>query len=228
MEAVKQKSTHQNGHSDGCNKTIGIVYATILPHFAASVKERVIPMVFRDLKASEIQCRIVSIEEDRVKLLLCRDPRTDSSILTEGVGNLQWQRTEGRCGNDWVCSVGVNLYYNEPRRNPVFTWKSGVGQPRFPGDLKGESSEAFQRACVEFGIGAELYTAPPILITGVKTRLVEGKFVTDERFRVSHISIEKKRITELTIVRFWKDEQGAWQCATAFDWKRTNADGEDS
>ena len=211
----------------GAIKTIGIVYATILPQNAASVKERMIPMEFRDLKASEIQCRIVSIEEDRVKLLLCRDPRTDSAILTEGVGNLQWQRTEGRCGNDWVCSVGVNLYYNEPRRNPVFTWKSGVGLPRFPGDLKGESSEAFQRACVEFGIGAELYSAPPILITDVKTRLVEGKFVTDERFRVSHISIEKKRIMELTIERYRKDEQGAWQRAIAFDWKR-NADSENS
>ena len=211
----------------GAIKTIGIVYATILPHFAASVKERMIPMEFRDLKASEIQCRIVGIWEDSVKLLLYRDPRTDSAILTEGVGNLQWQRTEGRCGNDWVCSVGVNLYYNEPRRNPVFTWKSGVGQPRFPGDLKGESSEAFQRACVEFGIGAELYSAPPIVITDVNTRMVKGSRVTDDRFRVSHIAVEEKCITELTIERYRKDEQGAWQRAIAFDWKR-NADSENS
>ena len=80
---------------------------------------------------------------------------------------------------------------------------------------------------MEFGIGAELYSAPPIVITDVNTRMVKGSRVTDDRFRVSHIAVEEKCITELTIERYRKDEQGAWQRAIAFDWKR-NADSENS
>jgi hypothetical protein len=65
---------------------------------------------------------------------------------------------------------------------------------------KGEASDAFKRACVNWGIGRELYTAPKDML--ISCELDEKKKPKDKKlkFYVSHIAYEGTKITELTIV----------------------------
>lgn len=74
---------------------------------------------------------------------------------------------------------------------------------------KGLASDSFKRACFNWGIGRELYTAPFIYIpykyNGKLTGLVNisdagnKRYVTKDRFEVTDIKIKNKVITALTI-----------------------------
>lgn len=56
---------------------------------------------FRRLKADEIQCRVATISENGVSLLLYKDARCDMNILDETVGCDMWQCRYYECkGND--------------------------------------------------------------------------------------------------------------------------------
>ena len=47
---------------------------------------------FRTLKASEIECRVGTINENGLTLLLYKDARCDMNILDETIGCLNWKR----------------------------------------------------------------------------------------------------------------------------------------
>ena len=47
---------------------------------------------FRLLKASEIDCRIATVSQKGVSVLLYKDARVDQNILDETVGPMNWQR----------------------------------------------------------------------------------------------------------------------------------------
>ena len=47
---------------------------------------------FRTLQAGEIDCRIATVTEKGVSLLLYKDARVDQNILDETVGPMNWQR----------------------------------------------------------------------------------------------------------------------------------------
>ena len=49
-------------------------------------------MEFRTLKANEIDCRIATINQKGLTLLLYKDARVDQNILDETVGCMNWQR----------------------------------------------------------------------------------------------------------------------------------------
>ena len=195
-------------------------------------------MDFRCLTAKEVVCKVEGVGENAeksgvVRLLLYHDPTVDRSILNETVGEFGWQALHYKQDGALCCRLGIDKYYASKQRNPYFIWRSGVGRKRFEND-HGEQSSAFQRACVMWNIGEELYTAPQILVNANVERK-NGYCMTDDRFFVTHLQVErmdtperKKRITELTIERRWKDKQsGQWQREIAFDWKRQDADGED-
>ena len=65
---------------------------------------------------------------------------------------------------------------------------------------KGLASDSFKRACFNWGIGRELYTAPFIWIPSEKCNINQGKCF--DKFRVEKIKIENKKITGLAI---WND-----------------------
>ena len=81
--------------------------------------------------------------------------------------------------------------------------KQDVGTTSYSEKEKGQASDSFKRACFNWGIGRELYTAPFIWITAeaVKIQKKDNKFVTSEKFSVEAISYnEQREIIELVIV----------------------------
>ena len=156
---------------------------------------------FRDLTKEEIDVRIGQIKYDNtVTLLLYKDARVDMNILDETVGSLNWQREHYECKGNLYCRVGI-----KDKDSKEWVWKSDCGTESNTEAEKGEASDSFKRACVCFGIGRELYSAPTIEVksgnANIKTDTKNGKEIKKcyDKFSVEAIRIENKRITGLCI-----------------------------
>lgn len=112
---------------------------------------------FRKLKADEIECRIGQIKEGGLSLLLYKDARCDMNLLDEVVGPMNWRRDHTRDNQNCIVSI-----YDEDKCEWVS--KEDVGTKSNTEEEKGLASDSFKRACVNWGIGRELYTAPFIWI----------------------------------------------------------------
>ena len=114
---------------------------------------------FRKLRADEIECRIGQVFKTKqaVSILLYKDARCDMALLDEVVGTENWQREHYECKGNLYCRVGI-------KTESGWVWKSDCGTETKTEAEKGESSDSFKRACVNWGIGRELYTAPFIYI----------------------------------------------------------------
>ena len=134
---------------------------------------------FRTLRADEIDCRIGSINEKGLTLLLYKDARCDMNILDETVGPLNWQRHHSR--DNANCTVSI---WDDEKREWIE--KEDTGTESNTEAEKGLASDSFKRACFNWGIGRELYTAPRIWLTPDKFQIREGKRCYD-RFRVVEI-----------------------------------------
>ncbi|MCH5165628.1 MAG: hypothetical protein J1G01_04435 [Clostridiales bacterium] len=167
-------------------------------------------MHFRDLTEKDIDVRIGQVGvypsgDGYVMLLLYKDARVDMDILDETVGSENWQRKHYEVKGNMYCSVGINCGKTEQSE---WVWKDDCGTESNTEKEKGEASDAFKRVCVNWGIGRELYTAPPISVK-CEVEEVKGKKVVKNlsRFEVTHIKIENKVITELTILAYDKNER---------------------
>ena len=127
----------------------------------------------RLLEASEIECRVGSIGKNGLSLLLYKDARVDQKILDECFSPCGWKRTHQEIGGNLYCTVEV--------------WDAEKQQWIAKQDV---ASDSFKRACVNWGIGRELYSAPFIWIPVEKAAIsYDGKrYTTSEHFRVSAIS----------------------------------------
>ena len=114
----------------------------------------------RLLHYDEIECRIGTISEKGLSLLLYTDARAAMKILDETFGCLNWQRSHQMIGNSLYCTVSV--WDNEKQQ---WISKSDVGTESYTEKEKGQASDSFKRACVSVGIGRELYTAPFIWVS---------------------------------------------------------------
>ena len=151
----------------------------------------------RLLMADEIECRIGTINEKGLSLLLYKDARADMKILDEVFGPNNWQRTHEVIGGNLYCNVQI---YDEEKKQWIS--KMDVGTESYTEKEKGQASDSFKRACVSVGIGRELYTAPFIWIPGNKTSIQqkEGRYITYDKFKVRDIEYsEKREIIGLTI-----------------------------
>jgi hypothetical protein len=150
---------------------------------------------FRDLKADEIECRVQSVKENGLVLLLYKDARVDMNILDETVGSSNWQREHYECKGNLFCRVGIGI----ARKDGVseWVWKSDCGTESNTEAQKGEASDSFKRACFNWGIGRELYTAPFTWIPADKCNIKSGKCY--DKFFVEKIIIENKQITAVAI-----------------------------
>lgn len=144
--------------------------------------------MFRLLKASEIECRVATINEKGCSLLLYKDARADMSVLDETVGAMDWQREHKRENANCVVSIW-------DKAKSIWISKEDTGTESFTEKEKGLASDSFKRACVNWGIGRELYTAPFIWINAADVNLKqEGtKFKTNDRFEVEKISYDDNR-----------------------------------
>ena len=128
---------------------------------------------FRKLKASEIDVRIGSFKEGKgASLVLYKDARVDMSILDETFGVYGWQREHKELKGVIYCGVSI--------KNPTtgeWITKWDAGSESNTEKQKGESSDAFKRACFNIGLGRELYTSPFIWVNASKMQSKYDKFV---------------------------------------------------
>lgn len=187
---------------------------------------------FRNLLADEIECRVQQVIDRSLVLLLYKNARCDMNILDETVGTENWQREHYECKGNLFCRVGIcctaqiDMSGNEGDiLSPSWVWKSDCGAESYTEKEKGEASDSFKRACVNWGIGRELYTAPLIRIPltdkngkpNYSTYTKNGKPATSDKFAVEKIVItEDKKITGVAIrnttqnkrVFIWSIENG--------------------
>jgi hypothetical protein len=171
-------------------------------------------MRFRDLRADEIECRVQSVKKNGLILLLYKNARCDMNILDETVGAENWQRDHYECKGNLFCRVGINTNYANTELPDRWVWKSDCGVESNTEAQKGEASDSFKRACFNWGIGRELYTAPFTWIPDKKCNIEEkqdarGKtiYVCYDKFEVESIKIENKKITDLSIINTSTNER---------------------
>lgn len=158
----------------------------------------------RLLNANEIECRVGQTGKMRngnawCSLLLYKDARCDMRILDEVFGMFGWKRKHEVVNNQLCCTVSVKDDSGE--------WidKQDVGVESNTEAVKGNFSDAFKRACFNFGIGRELYTAPKIFINlkGDEWDDNNGKVKIKAKvtFNVAEIGYDNARnINKLTLV----------------------------
>lgn len=154
---------------------------------------------FRTLTADEIEVRVGTVSNGKANLLLYKDARCDMNILDETVGAMNWKRRH--CRDNANCIVSI-----WDKEKNEWVEKEDTGTESYTEREKGLASDSFKRACVNWGIGRELYTAP---IISIKCETVpDGKsFKLKNKWtffgcKVSSIRYDDKRqITQLTITK---------------------------
>ena len=149
-------------------------------------------ITFRALRADEIEARVSTVKESGMSLLLYKDARCDMRILDETFGPENWQRDPYECKGNLFCRVGI-LTENG------WVWKSDCGTESYAEKEKGESSDSFKRACFNWGIGRELYTAPFIWINPTGKDGKPNYRDKYDRFAITYLNVEDGRITALNI-----------------------------
>lgn len=167
--------------------------------------------MFRDLRADEIECRVAQAKSNGVSLLLYKDARCDQNILDETVGPMNWMRSHTRDNANCIVSI-----WDEKKQQWIS--KEDTGTESNTEKEKGLASDSFKRACFNWGIGRELYTAPFIWIKAQDlTALKENgqRWQCFDTFEVQKILIENKRIIAIAIRNknskktcyVWQDEK---------------------
>ena len=152
--------------------------------------------LFRTLEAREIECRVQQVRANGLSLLLYKDARCDQTVLDETVGPMNWMRQHTRDNANCIVSI-----WDE--KKCAWVSKEDTGTESNTEAQKGLASDSFKRACVNWGIGRELYTAPFIWIPSNRCVIQEknGRYTCYDRFKVSAISYNDRReIAHLVIV----------------------------
>lgn len=179
---------------------------------------------FRALRADEVDVRVARVVTTRkdgqevpkgVSLLLYKDARCDMNILDETVGAMNWQRAHSR--DNANCTVSI---WDADKGQWIS--KEDTGTESNTEAEKGLASDSFKRACFNWGIGRELYTAPFIWVPAAacKIRQAGPRWVCETRFRVTEMAVAAGRITALvvtddkgTVMYELKADDGAIRCA---------------
>ena len=144
---------------------------------------------FRTLNANEIECRPALIKENGLSLLLYKDARVDQNILDETVGEMNWMRHHSRDNANCIVSI-----WDEGKKQWIE--KEDTGKESFTEAEKGLASDSFKRACFNWGIGRELYSAPFIWIPSDKVTIEKnhkGIWVCKDELYVEQILYDESR-----------------------------------
>ena len=168
------------------------------------------------LSSEDIEVKIKQCTKTGAVALLYKTARVDYRILDEVFGPLGWQIDYQEIKGNLYCTV--SLWDSE---NKQWVRKTNCGiESREDGEgneKKGEASDAAKRAGFVVGIGAELYTAPFIMLEVATSEGKDGKWKLDNpynKYVVTNIQYNKETrvITALTIAN---EKTGA----VVFDWK---------
>ena len=172
---------------------------------------------FRPLKADEIDCRVGTVTDNGVSLLMYKDARVDMRLLDEVVGCTNWKREHELINGNLFCTVSI---WDDEKG--VWVSKQDVGVESNTEKEKGQASDAFKRACFNWGIGRELYTCPFVWINLAADEWrvgSNGKKTPKTRFMVTDIEYEDGVVSYLRIVddknveRFVSGVSKALHCA---------------
>lgn len=141
--------------------------------------------MFRLLRADEIECRVQRVTDKGFSVLLYKDARCDMNILDETVGAMGWRRSHSR--ENANCTVSI---WDQEKNQWIS--KEDTGTESNTEAQKGLASDSFKRACVNWGIGRELYTAPFIWISPYQGELIQmgQKYKVSPRLKLSVSEIE--------------------------------------
>ena len=159
------------------------------------------------LTKDDIEVRVKRVTQTNGKvyaiLVLYKNARIDMNILDEVFGTFGWMRRHDILEGRLFCTVSV---WSQSQQMWINKQDVGFSENDIQSQ-KTEASDSFKRACVNLGIGRELYTAPHIITTLNSTEYFEkgqgGKITCKAtlKFSVGHIAYDEKgRITELVIV----------------------------
>lgn len=116
-------------------------------------------MKFRNLRSDEIDIRVQSTAKNgnSALFLLYKDSRADMNILDETVGAENWQRKHTNGNHNCIVSI-----WDENKNQWIE--KEDTGSESMSDKDKGLASDSFKRACVNWGIGRELYSLKAVQI----------------------------------------------------------------
>ncbi len=139
----------------------------------------------------------------KVSLLLYKNARVDMKILDELFTPMGWKRTHKLIGDRLYCQVEV---YDQSKKEWIC--KEDVGVESNTEAEKGQASDSFKRACVNWGIGRELYSAPKVSVTLNEreyTRGQDGRIKVWASFSVKSIGYDVASRTITSLERQDKD-----------------------
>lgn len=141
---------------------------------------------FPVLEACDIECRVSQAKKDwqgrpYAMFLLYKDARVDQRMLDREVGEMNWQRKHEMIEGKLYCTVSI--WDSEKNQ---WVGKQDVGVESNTEKEKGQASDAFKRACFNWGIGRELYTSPTIKVSLEKG---EYKEAGDKVYPYLHLNV---------------------------------------
>ena len=149
---------------------------------------------FRKLKASELQCKTTDTKfKGSATILIFKDARVDQRVLDETVGPMRWQKDYKEIDGKVYCGVAI-----KNSDTGEWVWKFDCGtEGNFEAE-KSEASDAFKRACFNWGLGRELYDTPKI-----KIKCPDNYYYNDKlsmTFSVKSIEWNGNELVDLVIV----------------------------
>lgn len=149
---------------------------------------------FRKLKANELQIKCTDTKfKGSATLLIYKDARVDQKVLDETITPMRWQKDYKEIDGKVYCGVGIK---NADTGEWVWKWDCGT-EGNFEAE-KSEASDAFKRACFNWGLGRELYDTPKI-----KIKCPDSYYYSDKltmTFTVKSIEWNMDTLVDLVIV----------------------------
>lgn len=150
---------------------------------------------FRNANANEIELRVGATTESGFSLLLYKTARLDANILDETVGAFNWQKRFYQVKNTMICSVGINVNYDDETKEPLWVWKDDAGDESNTEAIKGEASDSFKRAGFAWNICRSLYSAPFIWV-----KKDQDNDPKKSHYAVKEIEYKNNEISKLVII----------------------------
>lgn len=149
---------------------------------------------FRKLRADELQIKCTDTKfKGSATLLIYKDARVDQKVLDETVTPMRWQKDYKEIDGKIYCGVGIK---NADNGEWIWKWDCGT-EGNFEAE-KSEASDAFKRACFNWGLGRELYDTPKL-----KIKCPDNYYYNDKMnmtFTVKSIEWKDNELVDLVIV----------------------------
>ena len=173
---------------------------------------------FRTLDPDDIELRVGMVNAKGFSLLLFKNARVDMQLLDETVGSMNWKRQHIRDNANCIVSI-----WDDAKKEWVS--KEDTGTESQTEREKGLASDSFKRACVNWGIGRELYTAPFIWISGhiEPDQRARSGYKADQRY-VNGLNVSAIEYTEKRTIKKLVIEDADGEIAYSFGVKRSKTE----